>query len=744
MKTGTAVSAAIALALGVFTTGGASAAPQAAPPPQQPEAAEQAVPVFGAESSVVLLDVVVRDKKGRLVKDLKPSDFEVYEDGQKQEVTSFKIFDNEGPGPAAAEAAPSAAPAAAPAAPSGAAPAAAAPAAPSEAAPTSPSVIAFVFDRLSTEGRDNARKAAEVYVTKGHVDGDVVGVFNIDLTLRTTQPFTTDLNAVRAAFDRAGMLGSTPFADVRDEARKQLDTADRAADAQAGAAPGSAAAASLGVEQLFASMQANMLQSFDRLERDQQGFASTNGLLAVVNGLKALPGRKTVVFFSEGLSISSSVLEQFQSVIASANRANVTVYAIDAGGLRTLSNTKDARDELVRTAQTRMRQESTGSVGLSDGPLTRGMERSEDMLRSDPHAGLGRLAEETGGFLVADTNDASKGFARIQEEMRFYYLLSYSPTNPAFDGRFRTINVKVDRPGVEVHSRKGYLAVAPNTAVPVRTYEGPAIAELDRKPRPTDFPLDAVALSFPETKRPGRVPVLVEMSAKALSFSLDEKQKAYKADFSIVARLRDSHGREVDRLSQEYPLTVPADKIEAARNGNVLFFKETDLVPGHYTLEAVAYDSQGKKASVKTGAVDVPQATSGEVRLSSLVLLSKVEKLSEAEKSADNPLHYGDTILYPNMGEPFRKSLMPALGFYFNVYCPDVTPPKQAIVELVKNGQVTAKIPTTLDAPDANGRIQHAAALPLQSLAPGAYALRVAVANGTSTVTRETPFVVAE
>ena len=78
-----------------------------------------------------------------------------------------------------------------------------------------------------------------------------------------------------------------------------------------------------------------MLRTFDALERDQQGFATTNGLLAVVNGLKAIPGRKTVVFFSEGIAITANVWAQFRSVISSANRASVSVYAIDAGGLRT-------------------------------------------------------------------------------------------------------------------------------------------------------------------------------------------------------------------------------------------------------------------------------------------------------------------------------------------------------------------------------------------------------------------------
>ena len=61
--------------------------------------------------------------------------------------------------------------------------------------------------------------------------------------------------------------------------------------------------------------------------------------------------------------------------------------------------------------------------------MTRGLERNEDFLRLNPESGLGQLADETGGFLVRDTNDATPGFRRIQEDMRFHYLLSYTPTN---------------------------------------------------------------------------------------------------------------------------------------------------------------------------------------------------------------------------------------------------------------------------------------------------------------------------
>ena len=84
-----------------------------------------------------------------------------------------------------------------------------------------------------------------------------------------------------------------------------------------------------------------MAETFQSLERDEQGYATANALMAVVSAMKAIPGRKSVVFFTEGLSIPPNVKARFESVIDAANRANVSIYPMDAAGLRTLSTTKE-------------------------------------------------------------------------------------------------------------------------------------------------------------------------------------------------------------------------------------------------------------------------------------------------------------------------------------------------------------------------------------------------------------------
>jgi VWFA-related protein len=732
--------------------------PSSASGTPRPQAPQAEPPVFGVQASAVLLDVVVRDKKGNLVRDLAASDFEVYEDGARQTLDSFRVFDvrplpardaaSAGAAPEAAVSGAAASGAAAPpgtvpagtAAPATAAPAGAA-AANAAAAAVRPSVIAFVFDRLSTNARKLAYDASRSYAERGHVEGDLVAVFSVDQALRTLQPFTNDLEAIKRGLQFASTQPNTAFASEREETRRRLEAVGRADEGLAGIQgsgdAGSQTMASLvAAQQALDRMQVNLTRMFDVLERDQQGLATTNALLAIVNGLKALPGRKTVVFFSEGIAIPSAVQAQFESVIASANRANVSVYAIDAGGLRTQSGTREARDELMQGARQRVRQEESGGRAFNPREaMSRQLERNEDMLRLSAEAGLGELASATGGFLVSNTNDAGRGFQRIQEDMRFHYLLSYAPTNTSFDGRFRTISIKLRRPGLEVQARKGYFAVRPEHVLPVRGYEAPALAELERSPRPQAFPLHVEALSFPESGRPGLAPVLVELPGGAVAWTPD--RTGSRAEFAVVVRIKDERGREADRLSQQYLLSAQAENLEAARRGNVLFYREAELRPGRYTVEAVAHDAIAHSASVKTAALEVPAVEEGRPRLSSIVLVGRGEKLGPQEQAeTSNPLRFGEVMLYPALGRPFPKSAQ-AVGFYFSVYgWPQAAAARSALIELLQGERVVTRATSELAAPDASGRIQHAGALPIASLAPGSYTLRVSVGAGAAAQSR--------
>jgi hypothetical protein len=210
-----------------------------------------------------------------------------------------------------------------------------------------------------------------------------------------------------------------------------------------------------------------------------------------------------------------------------------------------------------------------------------------------------------------------------------------------------------------------------------------------------------------------------------------------------VVRLRNEYHQEVSRVSQHYQLTAPAAKLEAARAGDILFYRETELPPGQYTLDAVAYDAGASAASVKSFPFEVPAPGTSGATLSSLVVIDHVERVPAADRDPKNPLYFGEMLVYPNLGDPLRKSVAKALGFYFTARGPANA--RKGQIEIVRDGQVTARLPLDLPAPDASGLVQHAGTLPLQGFAPGAYEIRLTLLAGNeSLASRTTSFTVAE
>jgi VWFA-related protein len=271
-------------------------------------------PPFKATATAVTVDVIVRDQRGQPVTDLRREDFQVFENGVLQQVKDFvRVGNVPQSGSTSGEA--NVRTETSKAADSR-----------EHASATSPTFVALVFDRLSPEARALSHKGALAYLETNR-EQDFAGVFLADLSLVTIQTYTTNRGLVRKALDelatratsksdrfRVGMPGHgdpdpgvPPTASPESDGRADLSSPT----------PG------------LASMMDRMERAFEAMQRDQQGHATVNSLLAVVSGLGGLPGRKSVMFFAEALSLPANVLAQFESVVATANRLNVSVYTID-------------------------------------------------------------------------------------------------------------------------------------------------------------------------------------------------------------------------------------------------------------------------------------------------------------------------------------------------------------------------------------------------------------------------------
>ncbi|BCS35246.2 hypothetical protein TBR22_A44730 [Luteitalea sp. TBR-22] len=713
----------LAAVLAVLLTGVVWA--QTRPNPAAPGQGAQP-PRFETSSTAIVVDVVVRDGKGQLVTDLTPEDFELYEDGLRQTVGSFSIA-NRGAGIAVAARKRDGVTRVGGASGD----AAANPA----AVPDAAGLTALVFDRLSADNRALAQRAAlsGIPMTADALP-DAMGVFAIDLQVNLVQPFTRDPAAVRAGLQRIGGLNASQFQQrdrriVELQERRQVLgpelTATVAANRGNPGPTGTQAIGSIEVELAQNRMESRMLEIFDTLEREQQGYSTTNALLAVVASLQDTPGRKTIVFFSEGLAVPPAAQAAFRSVVDTANRANVTIYTVDASGLRAESTVGDVRREMTAAGVDRIVQNESGSLPLT-GSMLRILERNEDMLRMDPHTGLGDLARDTGGFLVRDTNNLQSAFKRIDEDMRFHYVLTYAPSNQQFDGQFRTIDVKVKRPATRVFARRGYFAVRSLSPMPILGYESVPLALLDRTPLPNAFPISAGGLSFPEAARPGLTPILVALRVDALAYDKDEAQGTYAAEAVIVVRVRDTRGRVAYKTSQQYLLSGRIEELASARSGEILFYRQPELLPGAYSVEAMVYDARSQRSSARISTVTVPSPGAAHPRVSSVVIVRRAEQVAAADRDEKNPLYVGDLLLYPDVGVPVRTRQDRELAFFFTAYGRPGSRPAIRL-ELLSQGRVVSALPMTPTALDARGQLPQLQRIPIDGLPRGVYQLRVLV-----------------
>ena len=696
--------------------------------------AQQRDPKFGVATTAVVIDVVVRDAKGRPVTDLTRSDFELLEDGVLQElgdVTRVGVPDVVAPRRTRV-AGPAALPAATPNASSRHVPA--------------PTFLAIVFDRLTPEARALAHKGALASLETSQAN-DFVGVFVSDMTLVPIQTYTTDRAKLRKAIDEGATRATSVF--DRDSIREPGEMVFQAAgdfhpsvpvvasaesvgrpaeegpgaryhgSSSSGAGPPSGG---VGQASLFATL------AFERLSRDHQGFTTVNALRAVIEGLSVLPGRKSVVFFAEGLALPEAVMPQFDSVVATANRANVSVYTIDAAGLRVHSKDAETGREVRTAGAQSMVVRPDGSTGGSLGAL----ERLEDVLRKDPRTSLTLLAERTGGFLIENTNDLGRGFRDIDTDRRFHYLLTYTPKKLDFAGEWRRVEVRVPSRKVEIRSRSGYPAVRTLSAIPLLAYEGPALAALDRTPPPADLPLRLGAFVFPDLKGGSRAALMVAAGGETLTF--ETTPEGFRTDFTLMARVKDASGAIVRKGSQPYRLTGPPAERERTQKGEVLFYRQPELQPGKYTLEAVVHDALGPRAGVARVPFEVP-ADDG-LRVSSLVIVSRTERLMSGELDADNPLQAGNRLIYPTLGEPLRRRRADTVAFYVTMV-PSGPAPLEARLHILQAGHVVAELPVPLDKVDASGRIQQVGQMPAGGLGAGDFQFRLVVKQGAAQQVRE-------
>jgi VWFA-related protein len=683
-----------------------------------PAAAPQAT--LRSTSQEVLLDVVVRDKKGHLVKGLTANDFELTDDGARQTIRSFRqVIGPETPPEAPA---------------SGAAASTTTRVAEEKAAALDPfkqvRIITLAFDRLGPDARNIARKAVEDLLKTEGGPNLFFAVFYIDQNLSIVQPYTTNKDLVWKAVARVTASPSTLYKSEEDQIVAPAALSGAAATATSGPAAGGPAA------DAFALMMHDMAQFNEDVERPLRSRATLNALEALIPPQYRLPGRKTLMYFCEGINIAPEYVDEFHALISSANRANVSVYGIDARGLNSMSQTAGGASLLSGALAAHASQQAAHSGAVTRDQAT-GIDHALASIQANTQNSLEELSQKTGGFMIANTNDLRPGLHRVAEDLDTHYEIAYSPQILTFDGHFRQIAVTVKRPDARVQTRDGYYALPFLPGQSVMPFEVPMLSALAGATLPRDIVFRSSGLHFRSSTGEPLGVVVFDVPLNGIEFTKDQGKQLYQVHFSVLALLKDAQGSVVRKFSQDVPRQGPLATLNGFRAGHFIYSQYTPLAPGRYTLETVVSDRITGKISARKSSVLIPPVTDG-VGISSLVRVRSVFPKDADAVRADDPFQVAAEKISPGLEED-AKAGSGAVSFFFTVYAKSGD---QAIpglnIEFFQDGQRVGHAEPKLQAPDIRGIIPYIASTPLDSFKPGQYELRVTVSQDGKAATERT------
>ena len=572
------------IVLSLFVTA-APASPGPKPTPWQHDAgisSDHLSPAMRVSTRLVLVDVSVTDKAGKHVKNLAASDFKILEDGKAQRVTLFSAEQ------------PQASPA--PASPIPSLPPNVCTNRPEYAMPPGGLTI-LLLDTLNTRAQDQGYVRTRMlhFLDTQLAAHDRIAVFRLGQSLRELQDFTDDPELLRDAVkeftpEKPGQL------DV-EAVEKRLPHPHESG----GTSAQTAQRLMTMLTQLreFYSEQAN----FALDERVQKTMAAFRILARAVGGH---PGRKNLIWVSAAFPLTSahkvvqykadlsdpnrteaiseidlqhSYIADFHRTVALLADAQVAVYSVDARGL-VGSMVSDAED--------------SGANEMSE--FKTGAEYGEEISKQsaaliDSQATMTQFAAETGGRVYKNRNDIDHAVGLSIRDGAAYYSLGYYPQDKHWNGKFRKIQVQVDRPGLEIHYRHGYYAAPLETnSQQAEQTADIASALAPASPEATLVVFDA-KVSPPVQSAKMQVPVefLVDVSTLSAAEDKDGKRE-YTVEFHAAAFAAD--GKIAAHQDIKFKAAIKQQDYAAMRKQGLPFHTELELPPGRYQIRLAVRDDR--------------------------------------------------------------------------------------------------------------------------------------------------------
>jgi VWFA-related protein len=587
-----------ALALGC---GQASA--QNSPPAQ----VQQGGFVLKVNSELVLTNVVAHDAKtGELVRGLKASDFTVYENGKRQQISSFDFESVEMAAPLNE------------ATVSGLAAGTNGSKAVMVASPEqlrNHRLIVMFFDLTSMQPEDLDRsvEAAQDFLRNKMQPADMVALVSLGDTLKLDQDFTADKNAL---INEVAVYNGTEeqgFAQGATANSNQVeDTTGYTPDES----------------------------EYNDLNTDRELFA----LRAIAKSLEKINEKKSLLYFSGG--ISRDGIENQASLRAAVNaavRANLAIYSVDTRGLQAVSPLGDASTGSLR-----------GTGAYNGGALANNMNANFATQEV-----MATLSTDTGGKAFFDSNDFAPAFAQVQRDTSAYYAVGFRSSDPARDGRYRKLTIKIDRPGVKLEYRPGYYAPADFQHSGKEDRERDLEEQLDSDLPATDMAVYLDAMYFRLDENRFYVPVSLVVPSSQIPFVKGGDKD--KATLDIIGTVTDEVKRPIGHARETVKLNL--DPTLQARQKNIQYTTSFDLPPGKYRLKFVVRENQTGRMGSFEAEIALPEMKKAPLKMSSIVLAS----LRQPSKDKTPLVRNGEEYV-PNISHVFRQGQH--LYLLYEIYSP--------------------------------------------------------------------------
>jgi VWFA-related protein len=660
--------------------------------------------VVKVKSNLVNIDVIVKDKKGKYISDLKPEDFTITENGVAQKIEFFDApvlrTETRKPGETVVGV-------------------------PSDTTVTR-NYIALVLDSQTTDftNMKPVREGAIKYIREQVTDADAVAILSVTNGLQMLQPFTQDKAKLIASLEKLGSPDSKTFEqkDVGENIANIREFLKKNESLGAITSPtGGSTAARVMIAQ-------HVLQQFIRLRTAlslQQARPVLAALAALAEGLRSIPGKKTLVLFSQGF-VSPAVLDwQVQSTIDIANRANVAIYIIDSAGLRAgapASGSLVPASPLAGVSAITNQEQRIRAVGgetVFDNVRQEGQTREYDILY--------RISGDTGGKFLKGSNDIGQGLERINQEIQARYTLAYRSTNQNFDSTFRKVKIEVRRPDVQIMSRSGYYAIPPEEIVLLSPADKKLLAGFAAAESSPSFPLFISLSPFRTREGLYTVPLAIEVPPSAVKF--ERKGDKQSMQLEVLGVLKATPERMLSRLGGNFDVIVSANDYNQILNNNIFYRQDLQLTSGDYTIDVIVRDTQSGKIAARREHLVLPEPDA-EFATTPVVLSRYVEPASQLPPDpAEFPdvFVHGKQLIRPSPGRQFKTTdnLIIFLAVYNAANSPETGKPLVRVtVRLMKDGQPATKFfdfVLTEVQPQPVPHLTFAEYLRLAGLAPGRY-----------------------